>query len=662
MSSDEATANELKIESSSLAALLRGSLRLPNDPDTGLVILIEGKPGTGKSTLAIQLLDCLDPENCGRERLLYSIEQTQPDVTSKYLKMMSAKLVNLAPKAMDPAKENLIPAWCDDLAAFINCRQKKREARDLTDVSAKLANLALSSGTGPMSSSPQFAQLVGAMSPLLRKRLDIADLQQDDSDDSFLRNRSRIEEKLTSIVESLNRKDKKASCADSSGSKGAGSGLVTERNASPCQERAKRPLVVVDGLSLFLPTEQAAINFQRLVDVLRRTCAVGIMVYEPGSRDQSYLEHQVDLMIELRERWMEEPQTYLLHELCVRKSRYQDAALGLHQYKIRDYGLEVFPSVHFQVHQPNYMALEYARSLIKDSPSRDASADTSRPDKSTSIIDHICQIQPGDSTVLLGPRGSCKTELCLDFLCRGDWGHCMEEPKPDFDMGLLVSMIGNSHQTHGGLCCPFNGTARGKNCPVTHKPPPLPEHIYRFHQRPGFITPAEFLSCMTRRVLEKVNGDKSIARFVLWDLTQLDYRFPLFAQDTMLLTALIDFFKNQKVKSLFMGAGRGRHSDAASAMADNVLFCWRTTLRQPIKDNDRSCVLIYLDRIGDESKRPAKRLYAIPVKYGHVLRIDDPKQCVHPVPEDERATYLEEEDLKKIGLITNKQGFETARL
>ena len=115
------------------------------------------------------------------------------------------------------------------------------------------------------------------------------------------------------------------------------------------------------------------------------------------------------MMIQLDERWTEKPQSYLLHELWIRKSRYQDAALGRHQYKIRDYGLEVFPSIHFQVHQRDYMAHEYARSLKP----RDGAGTTEGENRDVkgaagvypSIIDHICDVRAGDSVVLLGPRG-----------------------------------------------------------------------------------------------------------------------------------------------------------------------------------------------------------------------------------------------------------------
>lgn len=544
--------NALEIGEAPICELLRGYLVLPNEERSGLVILIEGKPGTGKSTLALQLLDWIDEVSRQRKRLLFSIEQSQIDVASKYHKMIAAKLIQLAPKTRaspgtgagersSDGEHAVVPRWHENLDKFLGARVVQDTSAQFGKLEEIFSKLKLS---GALSRDPTFNELICELQKVLVGRLGIEDRDKSGAG-SFLREKSRIEETLTGIIDKLDKRFE----VDSA--------------------RSARPLAVVDGLSLFQPTDRAAASFQRLVDVLRRTCAVGIMVYEPGSKERGFLEHQVDMMIELHERWMEKPQAYLLHELCIRKSRYQDAALGSHQYKIRDFGLEVFPSVHFQVHQPNYMALEYARSLLRVEPERSAEGrgDSERPLKSEtqSIIDSICHIQAGDSTVLLGPRGSFKTELCLDFLCRGSWGHCKATGiKPD--TGLLVSMIGNAHQTHGGLRCPFNAKGgRPESCkPKGNCCAVLPDHIYRFHQRPGFITPAEFLSLIKRRVLA-ADGDP-IGRFVLWDLTQLDYRFPLFSQDTMLLTALIDFFKANKIKALFMGAGKGRHADAASAI------------------------------------------------------------------------------------------------
>ena len=46
------------------------------------------------------------------------------------------------------------------------------------------------------------------------------------------------------------------------------------------------------------------------------------------------------------------------------KSRYQNSAHGWHQYKFRPHGLEIYPSVHFIVHEPNYINEQLDDALI----------------------------------------------------------------------------------------------------------------------------------------------------------------------------------------------------------------------------------------------------------------------------------------------------------
>jgi hypothetical protein len=98
-------------------------------------------------------------------------------------------------------------------------------------------------------------------------------------------------------------------------------------------------------------------------------------------------------------------------------------------------------------------------------------------------------------------------------------------------------------------------------------------------------------------------------RVVFWDLTQMDYRFPLFRDDRMLLPAMMDTFKTHGVRSLFMGAGNAANTKSASAMADHVLFCWRSkggNGKQP-------SLMLYVDRASAASRRTGKALFSIPV-------------------------------------------------
>jgi hypothetical protein len=124
---------------------------------------------------------------------------------------------------------------------------------------------------------------------------------------------------------------------------------------------------------------------------------------------------------------------------------------------------------------------------------------------------------------------------------------------------------------------------------------------------PGCITAAEFLHWLEYRLgLSEADEKTRLQRLVFWDLAQLEFRFPLLADDPMFLPGLIDYLKysprnaaggapgeSRRVTSLFMGPPNNELAKAASAMADNVIFCWPDTQKKPEKDG----IAVYVDRI-----------------------------------------------------------------
>jgi hypothetical protein len=100
-------------------------------------------------------------------------------------------------------------------------------------------------------------------------------------------------------------------------------------------------------------------------------------------------------------------------------------------------------------------------------------------------------------------------------------------------------------------------------------------------------------------------------------LTQLDYRFPFFADDSMFLPAMMDMLKKDGISSLFIGAGNASYTPAMSAMADNVIFCWRD-LERPSENQDsgesgQERLMLYVDRTEGQLGSEGKALFSIPV-------------------------------------------------
>jgi hypothetical protein len=374
--------------------------------------------------------------------------------------------------------------------------------------------------------------------------------------------------------------------------------------------------------------ERGVVELQDIVEDIRRHFQLGILVYEPNEDESTSLDHHADMVIDLASRPIERPLAYLIHELCIRKARYQDAALGQHQFKIRGSGIEVFPSLHFQVHHYNYMDLELKRSTGEGWKPAPSAGDTEGECGTGSLIDLIFSPKNGESLVLFGPRNSFKTQLCLDFLSRGCWG-CPKKPdKTKPENGLLISLIDNAPDIQRGLSCPWKKSRLG-NCEglCPDEESALIDHARAFCQRPGCITPAEFFHYVMERIENGPAGN--LKRLAFWDLTQMDYRFPLFMEDKMLLPALMDKFKTKGLKSLFMGAGNAANTKAASAMADHVLFCWRsprtpTKRPKPYSENPKistipgesdssASLMLYVDRASASSQQSGKALFRIPI-------------------------------------------------
>ena len=276
------------------------------------------------------------------------------------------------------------------------------------------------------------------------------------------------------------------------------------------------------------------------------------------------------------------------------------------------------------------MDLEFKRSTGAGWKPAPSVGDTAKECKIGSLIDLIFSPKNGESLVLFGPRNSFKTQLCLDFLSRGCWGCPKKFGKEKLEKGLLISLIDNAPDIQRGLSCPWKKSRLG-NCEglCPDETPALIDHARAFCQRPGCITPAEFFHYVMERIEHKHNPSENLQRLVFWDLTQMDYRFPLFMEDKMLLPALMDKFKTKGLKALFMGAGNAANTKAASAMADHVLFCWRSPrtpknpkpnseadpdIREIPGEGDSSAsLMLYVDRASASSQQSGKALYRIPI-------------------------------------------------
>lgn len=409
-------------------------------------------------------------------------------------------------------------------------------------------------------------------------------------------------------------------------------------------------VIVLDGLSILTRDERQELRFKELTDKLRKLHGISIIVYEPAENEEEILDHLVDVVIELEKAHLTTPVAYTFHRLHLRKTRYQEAAVGWHQFKFRKSGIAVQPSVHFQVYTPNALETQLANSMgaLKE-PSQKEMSQTQSASGQYSILEAILgPVQAGHSVALFGPRGSYKTELSLDFLFASGSGRQGEH-------SLLVSLMSSDPDTD--LRCPNMEPIRNRplsHCPMCRRRQPVKassckacySRTYRLWQAPGCISPAEFLQQL-RRALQGKDNDRTqqITRLVFWDLTQLVHRFPLLHSDRLFLPALLEMLRGRPkgesahpwqlnpVKSLFYGAGNAKYTRAFSAIADNVVFSRRSVVRMPtpsrkppsgggsncqnvreMASTGGECVLLYVDRRAGNKPEGEKSLFAVPIK------------------------------------------------
>lgn len=112
----------------------------------------------------------------------------------------------------------------------------------------------------------------------------------------------------------------------------------------------KNKCFVIDGFSKLKTKELSELPYDEFGKLLRKRNDVSILVFD--ERTESRID--ADIVIDMR-RTEAADEEYVYYELQVSKSVFQTAALGWHQYKKRDTGIDVFPSIHMLLSKRNYL-------------------------------------------------------------------------------------------------------------------------------------------------------------------------------------------------------------------------------------------------------------------------------------------------------------------
>ncbi len=419
------------------------------------------------------------------------------------------------------------------------------------------------------------------------------------------------------------------------------------KNQASKQVPLRKRAILIDGLNTFPADIRRNIDAQLIVRYLRRRAWISIIIYEDETNHHENLDYLADMVIQIEGKEHKKQQNYYLNRICIEKSRFQQSVLGWHQYKIRESGIQVFPSLHYRTHRLDKLDdyIEYSEESIlqdytdltlftdeqEDEPNNDQKNDKNncglfwsfhnphcfycrnyndprgidhlltnqlrKNPESYSFLKKILGGEPhrGSTTAVLGAHHTFKLQASLDFLrdgsIKGEHGLliCLQDMKPELykERASLCGWVCYKDKSEMEKC------NNQKNCYGK---------VHSLLLRPGCISPEEFIFLLDNRLINGVRTGKHIQRIVFWDLQQISERFPFFAQDRFFLPALIDYLRNKwAIRAVFTGPASAEVSQQMNVLADNIVYAWRE--KWPLDGNPhqgQDMYAFYCDRLENE--------------------------------------------------------------
>lgn len=371
-----------------------------------------------------------------------------------------------------------------------------------------------------------------------------------------------------------------------------------------------------------------------LIDELKKNGKVQLIVLI-CSDEIRLPENIADIYIKMEERLKEE---YLLKYLSIIRNRRQQSAMGWHQYKRRDTGIEVYPSIHTLLSPRRYLqrALVYTHSNIvcdtyqqflnkqnkavcgsvyemyRRNSQRNADdyvkALIEKQKTSSNSIDILEKILLSDGghssrsfdgrdlslrqlynyrggvTAIIGAANTYKGLLAFGSLFSSTLYR---------EHTLVLLMNKDDEITKRKLVCPAM-RKRGKQC---EKCAECYRYIHYMNICMGMITPSEFLYYLEKQIKVSFCDGKQIKRIVINDLQILDYCFPWLANDGFFLSALVSLCNEYQISVYVMCDKKCSSVDSIRALADNVICTDR---------DDKGNFMLYIERYAGYQNTPSK--------------------------------------------------------
>lgn len=383
------------------------------------------------------------------------------------------------------------------------------------------------------------------------------------------------------------------------------------------------------------------------IKYLRNKSLVTIFVMDTYKENEDL---NPDLLIEMRCHEDKENE-YMLHQLCIRKSVLQSTALGWHQYKKRDYGIEIYPSTHVTLQRRRHMPKALLRGysdVLTDTFQQyvDRNYYVKNDNMASAYSDYICDKDNSRWRRLKRIYQTLQEDLLAsgvlkEILIEPQFGENLLNPDENNEepRGKVTAIIGESNtykrylslgSTFSVACrrehtlnvlldqeyytmrkrmvCPtwaFHSSSNHISCKTdnlmdcrTCNKCKLPNcqscypFIHFWDLRMGYITSEEFFYYLIRQINifsgKDFNGQDRLKRIVIDDIQKIDYSFPLLRRDSLFLTTLISICKDYEIDLFILCDKKATLATELRSMADNVICAER------IKKECR----LYIERFG----------------------------------------------------------------
>ena len=370
-------------------------------------------------------------------------------------------------------------------------------------------------------------------------------------------------------------------------------------------------------------------EMRETISELKRMAAISILIVD---EDTNIPANDSDILIDL---YNKTRNGYVLHFLNIRQNSHQYSVLGEHQYKRRDFGIEVFPSIHtyFKKKKNYHRSLIYTQSNIIDDTfpqylSRNAHFHhgnysyedfIKNKDRFTDVI--MNELHPSNNVKLIsydilkkifltGQKEDSKQKDC----CYHD------------EEGLVTAIIGggNTFKRYLTIGSAFSAAVNNEDtlivvlnkekhliqkrmaCPARmrhncYKPhcADCYRHFHLMNIYPEYITRDEFIYMLHQRI--KLAFDKPVGRYIkriiIDDLQILDYSFPFLKGDGDFLSAIMNICREHDISLYILCDKEAKSRDILRALADNVVCTEKTGDGKP---------RIYVERCSGYYNPPSK--------------------------------------------------------